>query len=114
MFEALHFGDQFLALLLIAVLGITTWSAARLAPRRTLGALRRVALATLVMIGLAVALIALRLVIVSSLWAGFGWAVAADRALIGAPLLALPLLAMLALSVPRLRQLARVAKGARN
>lgn len=112
MFEALYFGDQVLGLLLCAALGLAAWGVARLAPRRGLAALRRVALGSLATIGLVAALVALRLLIAVAFWRGYGWTIAADRLLLSAPLLALPLLAILALTVPRLRRLAREARGA--
>jgi FtsP/CotA-like multicopper oxidase with cupredoxin domain len=109
MFDAIYFSDQLLALLLVFIWGMAAWCLARLVPRRTLRALRRTAVLTLVFLVLAEILAVARLVLVAATWTAGGWQVAADRALITLPLLGLPALAALGLTVPRLRRLGRDA-----
>jgi FtsP/CotA-like multicopper oxidase with cupredoxin domain len=109
MFDAIYFGDQLLALLLVFAWGMTAWSLARLVPRRTLRALRRTVVLTFVFLVLSELLAVARMALVAVTWTTGGWQVAADRVLLTLPLLGLPALAVLGLTVPRLRQLGRDA-----
>ena len=106
MFEAVLGIGAMVAPPLLAAWWLAGYLAGRLAFCRTQRRLRLGAWALLTVLGLAGLLTAVELFMVGQLWS-YGWLFVEDRVILGLPPLVLPASAVLLLSAPRLRRVAR-------